>query len=269
MTTTSIWETLPIKHMPLRSGPKSAFARLFPEKYQQQQLELRRAQNLKSNYNEFIYPDCVTTNNQNINERNYLKARTKSEPYLNEKNRNIRPLLNVLKNSSEYKTTEIIKNRRSSISTSSKPLLSPKPRPIIMEKRLPYKITNDRRVLYQRIEPTRPVQRNLIVQYRSPQIKIKQEIENIGCYCVDPKLYEVEYGSTLRRTDSIRKILENIGFNANSIISKGYQTCQSSADVVPNSLDSLMDSSSQTTEHYYDIPRSYNDSCDIHYSSIV
>jgi hypothetical protein len=57
------------------------------------------------------------------------------------------------------------------------PPLPSKPRPVIIEKWLPYKTTTERPILYQRTENNqqiRPAQRNLILQYDPPHVHIKK-----------------------------------------------------------------------------------------------
>ncbi len=165
------------------------------------------------------------------------------------------------------------------------PPLPAKPRPVIIEKWLPYKNTTERPILYQRAEKTeqnRPIQRNLILQYEPPRVQIKQELQNFGCFRVDPEIYRAQHGRSLRRTESIRKVLENIGCNADLITSTGYNTCYSSSLNQTNNcshydyprqttttcftdeqLDALIGSSVPTkTEPHYDIPRIYNDDKD-------
>jgi len=104
-TTTARWETRPARRVHLIGGPQSAFARLFPEKYRQQE-ELIRTQRSRSNDNRYRSIDHITI--QHIisddddnddddcqerirkscrqrfhnNEDNSLKIRAKSEPYL-------------------------------------------------------------------------------------------------------------------------------------------------------------------------------------------
>ncbi|CAF4441237.1 unnamed protein product [Rotaria magnacalcarata] len=182
----------------------------------------------------------------------------------------------------EYQPTEIITKKLARgpmpprrVIIRRTPPLPAKPRPLIIEKWLPYKKAKERRVLYQRMEQTRPAQHNLIFRREPPQVKIKQEIEHIGCFRVDPKVYTAQYGSTLRRTDSIRRVLENIGCNADLIISNGYQNCYSPTN---NSFynDNLRTTTSHssnehlnkllgspivtraktTTENHYDVPKS-------------
>lgn len=163
------------------------------------------------------------------------------------------------------------------------PPLPAKPRPVIIEKWLPYKKAAERPVLYQRaqkIEQTRPLQRNLILQYEPPRVQIKQELQNFGCYRVDPDIYRNQHGSSLRRTESIRRVLKDIGCDVDLITSTGYNSCYSSlANQTKNcshydyprqtttcftdeQLDALIGSAVPTTtktESHYDTPRIYDD----------
>jgi len=108
------------------------------------------------------------------------------------------------------------------------PPLPAKPRPVIIEKWLPYKKPPERQVLYERAEQTEPnraAQHNVILQYESPRVRIEQDIQNVGCFRVDPELYRAEFGTELRRTDSIRRVLRDIGCDPEIITSAGYTTC--------------------------------------------
>lgn len=96
------------------------------------------------------------------------------------------------------------------------PPLPAKPRPVIIEKWLPYKAPPERPVLYERaeqVERNHSPQRNVILQYEPARVRIEQEIQNVGYFRVDPAIYQEQFGSELRRTDSIRRILQDIGCN--------------------------------------------------------
>jgi hypothetical protein len=161
------------------------------------------------------------------------------------------------------------------------PPLPAKPRPVIIEKWLPYKTSPERPILYERAEKSeqsRPIKRNLILQYQPARVHIKQELQNFGCFRVDPDTYRAQHGSSLRRTESIRKVLENIGCDVDLITSTGYNTCYSeSSDQMNHSshydyprrtttcftdeqLDALIGSSlPTTTENHYDVPRIHDE----------
>jgi hypothetical protein len=106
MTTT--WEKSPIRRVNVISGPQSAFARLFPEKYRQQE-EFIHTQRSRSIDNQYSNSDRTTIQHTtsdddedddddddrqrirksrrvrfHTNEDESLKTRTKSEPYLNQ-----------------------------------------------------------------------------------------------------------------------------------------------------------------------------------------
>jgi hypothetical protein len=162
------------------------------------------------------------------------------------------------------------------------PPLPAKPRPVIIEKWLPYQKSTERPVLYQRVEKTkqtRPIQRNLILQYEPPRVQIKQELQNFGCFRVDPEIYRAQHGSSLRRTESIRRVLREIGCDVDLITSTGYNTCYTSSFnqtdhashydyprqttktcFTDEQLNALIGTSiPTTTESHYDIPRVYDD----------
>ena len=104
MTTTHL-EKSPIRRVNLVTGPNSAFARLFPERYRQEQEQSQRHQRSKSsdhdqryNFDRTIHTDQSMSNlddeNQSIRRSNrvtfddqqelIVPERTKSESYLNE-----------------------------------------------------------------------------------------------------------------------------------------------------------------------------------------
>lgn len=115
------------------------------------------------------------------------------------------------------------------------PVLPAKPRPVIIEKWLPYKPAAERPVIYERAEQVNPcqtAQRNVILQYDPPRVRIEQEIQNVGCFRVDPAIYRAQFGTTLRRSTSIRKVLEDIGCNPDVVERK---TCDPCALTAPTS----------------------------------
>jgi len=123
------------------------------------------------------------------------------------------------------------------------PALPPKPRPVIIEKWLPYKTPPERPILYERaeqFESNRSTQRNVILQYEPANVRVEQEIQNVGCYRVDPELYRAQFGSQLRRTDSIRQVLQDIGCNPDIITSTYHSS-------ISNNNSSHYDYPKQTT----------------------
>ncbi|UJR15481.1 hypothetical protein I4U23_002424 [Adineta vaga] len=154
------------------------------------------------------------------------------------------------------------------------PPLPAKPRPLIIEKWLPYKQPPERPVIYERAEQTEQIQapqRNVILQYEPARVRIEQEIQNVGCFRVDPEMYRAQFGSTLRRTHSIRRVLEDIGCNPDIVATKTYQPCepitqtnnivmndntlqQSRTCLTDQQLSELMDSPSSNTYRQYEMP---------------
>jgi len=132
------------------------------------------------------------------------------------------------------------------------PPLPAKPRPVIIEKWLPYKTPPERPVVYERasqFEAPRQAQRNLILQYGPAQVRVEQDIQNAGCYRVDPDIYRAQFGTSLRRTDSIRKVLQDIGLNPDLVTSNGYQTC------FPSNLEDYSSVSTSTANANYHYPK--------------
>jgi hypothetical protein len=100
---TATWETSPIRRVNLISGPHSAFARLFPDKYRQQEEFIEKQRSKSSDNHQHSNIDRFRTSDDDddddidnkgvrksrrvrfyTNEDETLKTRTKSEPYLNQ-----------------------------------------------------------------------------------------------------------------------------------------------------------------------------------------
>jgi hypothetical protein len=129
------------------------------------------------------------------------------------------------------------------------PPLPAKPRPVIIEKWLPYKTPAQRPIVYERAEQseqTRSTQHNVILQYQPARVRIEQEIQNAGYFRVDPETYRAQFGSQLRRTDSIRRVLQDIGCNPDLINTPGHSASHSSSSSIQPT---------NSTSPYYDYPR--------------
>ncbi|CAF1386344.1 unnamed protein product [Rotaria sordida] len=394
MTTTHL-EKSPIRRVNLVTGPQSAFARLFPDKYRQEQEELARRQRSKSsddqryNFDRVKYQQIPCNNNDNeiitrtrqvsffdeynnefSSDQNLLNTRTKSESYINE-NLTHMPLnydpdpeiiyrdnpdkvVYIQKIGVRYlkpptppppepiivreiqstppqeppplvvsSTPPIIPRTPSPLIVREQPPTPPqhqpakiitktlprpptpprrviikripplpaKPRPVIIEKWLPYKTPPERAVIYERAqqsEQIRQIPRNVILQYDQAKVRIEQEIQNVGCFRVDPEIYRAQFGTSLRRTDSIRKVLQDIGCNPDLITSTKYKAyCSSNRDnyLLPSS-SSPYDYQKRTTcfsdeqfseligsttniNHHYDIPSTSNNQNKIYYSTVL
>ncbi|CAF1141628.1 unnamed protein product [Adineta ricciae] len=128
------------------------------------------------------------------------------------------------------------------------PPLPAKPRPLIIEKWLPYKPVPERPVIYERAEQMEQVQapqRNVILQYDPPRVRIEQDVQNVGCFRVDPEIYRAQFGSTLRRSTSIRKVLEDIGCDPDVVATKSYQPCEP----ITHTTNNLMINSGVPLQH--------------------
>ncbi|CAF1197361.1 unnamed protein product [Rotaria sp. Silwood1] len=170
------------------------------------------------------------------------------------------------------------------------PPLPAKPRPVIIEKWLPYKTPPERPVIYERAqksEQTRQTPRNVILQYEPAKVRIEQEIQNVGCFRVDPEMYRAQFGTSLRRTDSIRKVLQDIGCNPDLLASTGYRTYNSSnrdnyslssshydypkrttTCFTDEQLSELIDTT-KNTKRRYDFSSTFNNPNKIYYSTVL
>ena len=168
------------------------------------------------------------------------------------------------------------------------PPLPAKPRPVIIEKWLPYKTPPERSIIYERVQQSEQiyrVQRDLILQYEPARIRVEQQIQNAGCFRVDPNIYRAKFGSSLLRTDSIRRVLEDIGCNPDLITSTGYQTCyplnrdnystshhrcpkQTTTCFTDEQLSELIGSSTNTY-HHYNAPTTFYDENQVYYTTCL
>ncbi|CAF3434215.1 unnamed protein product [Rotaria socialis] len=173
------------------------------------------------------------------------------------------------------------------------PPLPAKPRPVIIEKWLPYKTPPERPIIYERVpqpEQTHRTQRNLILQYEPAHVRVEQDVQNVGCFRVDPQIYRAKFGSSLRRTDSIQKVLQDIGCDPNLLVSTGYQPQYASVqdNYISSSSSSHYDYPKSTTKtcftdeqlatllgtkintnHHYDVPSTSTHQNQVHYTSVI
>ncbi len=91
------------------------------------------------------------------------------------------------------------------------PSMPDKPPNVIIERWLPYE-TKKRRVIFKKSPETNiaSLPRNLIIQWETPKVVIKQEVKHSEEIRVDPNDYIRRYGSTLKNNDEIQSILNRI-----------------------------------------------------------
>ncbi|CAF4922979.1 unnamed protein product, partial [Rotaria sp. Silwood2] len=104
---------------------------------------------------------------------------------------------------------------------------------------------------------------------------------------VDPKIYRAQFATSLRRTDSIRKVLQDIGCNPDILTSTGNRTYYSSNQdnyslstshydypkrtktcFTDEELSALIDSRKNTNRHY-DLSSTSNNQNKMYYSTIL
>ncbi|CAF0801404.1 unnamed protein product [Didymodactylos carnosus] len=146
------------------------------------------------------------------------------------------------------------------------PPLPEKPRPIVIEKWLPYKQPQRPAILYEKAPQIQPVPtRNIIVQYEPARVKVMREVQNVGLYRVDPATYRAQYGTQLRRTESIRQVLQNIGCGTdliNNVTVRNNTSVPYHPQSTPYDNRSYLNGSSRyphTTQHTH-LPDSYHTS---------
>jgi hypothetical protein len=87
-----------------------------------------------------------------------------------------------------------------------------KPQSVIIERWLPYNSGQKRRVIYERPKPepefTKP--RNVIIQWESPNVSIKQEVKHLDIIRADPNEYYQRFGSNLTHHTELPDYVRNI-----------------------------------------------------------
>lgn len=75
------------------------------------------------------------------------------------------------------------------------PCLPPKPQPVIIEKWLPYKKPEERTVVYEKAPEPAPLpkQKNLVIEWETPDIEINRKIKKLGVIEADPAQYREQY----------------------------------------------------------------------------
>ena len=91
------------------------------------------------------------------------------------------------------------------------PKLPKKPQAIIVERWMPY-TEQKRKIIYQKPPPDPVVckPRNVIVQWESPEVVIKQKVKYLGVICANPCDYIQRYGNSLKTADQLPEITKNI-----------------------------------------------------------
>ena len=91
--------------------------------------------------------------------------------------------------------------------------LPPKPQTVIIERWLPYS-PQKRKVIYQKLNQDEQVQlkkpKNLIIQWESPKVTVKQELKNLGIIKANPSEYIQKYGDALKNSKDMPKFVLDI-----------------------------------------------------------
>jgi hypothetical protein len=92
------------------------------------------------------------------------------------------------------------------------PKLPPKPRPVIIERWLPYN-KQKRQVIHEKAKPLEPSPRvkNTIIEWRPPEVEIVQHVKKLGVQQTDPQRYHTEHGDKLYATEFVQRKLTELG----------------------------------------------------------
>jgi hypothetical protein len=93
------------------------------------------------------------------------------------------------------------------------PPLPSRPQAIIIERWLPYK-QQKRRVIFTGLKESENLvqkkERNIIIQWEPPEIKIKKDFKDLGVVRVNPKEYIEKYGSALQSINEMPDVVKEI-----------------------------------------------------------
>lgn len=92
------------------------------------------------------------------------------------------------------------------------PNLPPKPRPVIIERWLPYN-RQKRQVIHEKAKPLEPMSRvkNTIIEWRPPEVEVVKQVKQLGVSQADPQRYYTQHGDQLYTTEFVQRKLTELG----------------------------------------------------------
>jgi hypothetical protein len=108
------------------------------------------------------------------------------------------------------------------------PNLPPKPRPVIIERWLPYH-KQKRQVIHEKAKPLEPPSRvkNTIIEWRPPEVEVVKQVKKFGVTQADPQRYYTQYGDKLYTTEFVQRKLTELGLQEELALMQEQQTTAS------------------------------------------
>lgn len=105
------------------------------------------------------------------------------------------------------------------------PKLPPKPRPVIIERWLPYHQTK-RKIIHEKAKPLDPPARvrNKIIEWRSPEVELVKQVRKLGVQKFDPQHYYTQHGDQLYTTEFVQRKLGELGLQEELVLMQEQQS---------------------------------------------
>lgn len=99
------------------------------------------------------------------------------------------------------------------------PNLPPKPRPVIIERWLPYQ-KQKRQVVHEKAKPLEPMSRikNTIIEWRPPEVEVVTHVKKLEVQEADPQRYYTHYGDKLYTTEFVQQKLTELGLQEELVL---------------------------------------------------
>ena len=114
----------------------------------------------------------------------------------------------------------------------------PKPRPVIIERWLPYH-RQKRQVVHEKAKPLEPRSRikNTIIEWRPPEVEVVKHVKKLGIQQADPQRYYTQYGDKLYATEFVQRKLTELGLQEELSLMQEQQTSVAREDVALEQAD--------------------------------
>jgi hypothetical protein len=118
------------------------------------------------------------------------------------------------------------------------PNLPPKPRPVIIERWLPYH-KQKRQVVHEKAKPLEPTSRirNTIIEWRPPEVEVVKHVKQLGVQQADPQRYYTQHGDKLYATDFVQRKLTELGLQEELALMQQQHTSAAKEDIAFEQAD--------------------------------
>lgn len=118
------------------------------------------------------------------------------------------------------------------------PNLPPKPRPVIIERWLPYH-KQKRQIVHEKAKPLEPMTRikNTIIEWRPPEVEVVKHVKKLGVQEADPQRYYTQYGDKLYATEFVHRKLTELGLQEELALMQEQQNSAAKEDIALEQAD--------------------------------